>query len=185
VSLRFSLQGLLWLVSLAALACAALVHPGPGWLSVCVSLLVVAVIVQTLRAVLTADHRRAEAVGWLLLVVAYLALTLGPGLRDSVGPQLASSKALAQAQARWRKEDLTATIDLSQADFSYSFVDVAGTVSMNNAGGPYTVLVNTGQTPVNCFLLAGHWLLAWIAGWLGAALAGHFYRQSKSLVEAR
>src|SRR5262245_57859282 len=106
MSLRFSLLGLVALVSFAGLASAALVRPGPQWLSLVVTLTVVMIVAQSLRAVLQDGESRAAAIGWLLFAVAYLALTIGPWLGSVVGPNLLSSQALNYAQVQWRKESV-------------------------------------------------------------------------------
>src|SRR5262245_5541065 len=104
MSLRFSLLGLVALVSFAGLASAALVRPGPQWLSIVVTLTAVMIIAQSLRAVLQIGQSRAAAIGWLLFAAAYLALTVGPWLGGVVGTNLLSTKALNYAQVQWRKE---------------------------------------------------------------------------------
>jgi hypothetical protein len=90
------------LISFAGLTSAALVRPGPEWLSVVVTLTVIVVVVQVLRAVLHQGEQRAAAVGWLLFVVSYLTLAIGPWLGDQIGPSLLSSRGLAHAQIQWR-----------------------------------------------------------------------------------
>ena len=180
MSLRFSLLGLIGLVTLSALACAALVKPGPGWLSVVVSLTAAAVGAQALRAMFARGESRAAAVGWLVFAVGYLAVSLGPWLGQHVGPQLASSKALALAQVRWRKEDPTAT----QSQYEQQMIQqlwgldyMGSTGRWNLSGIPVAAPLVPNVRPVNCFQLSGHWLFAWLAGWLGAVLAGHFQRR--------
>jgi hypothetical protein len=180
MSLRFSLLGLIGLVTLSALGCAALVTPGPGWLSVVVSLTVAAIAVQLLRAIIGAGQVRAGAVGWLVLAVGYLAIAVGPWFAQHVGPQLASSKALHYAQVNWRKEDPAAAMNqylqlMNQqlwgriiSGSSWSYID------FNNGIASVPV---AHVTSVNCFQLSGHWLFAWLAGWFGSLLATHFHRQ--------
>jgi hypothetical protein len=174
--------GLIGLVTLSALACAALVNPGPGWLSVVVSLTAAAVAVQLLRTIFANGQSRAAAVGWLVFAIGYLAITTGPWLGQHVGPQLASTKALVHAQVNWREEDPSAAVAeyerLYQQQIwghvlignSRSFIDVNNGVPVVAAGMPQAAAVN-------CFQLSGHWLFAWLAGWLGAALAVHFQRR--------
>lgn len=192
--LRFSLLQLVGLVSLAGLASAALVHPGPGWLSVVVTLTVAVIAVHTLRAVLLAGKARAAAIGWLLFAVAYLALAVGPWLGEQVGPSLLSSKGLAYAQAQWRKESTDAyseeylrrlSLDLTGVPTIYdgtsnTLVWATG-VDVNGwgYGQPSWWQVNSASaSPVNCFRVSGHWLFAWVAGWLGAAIAVMLQRRS-------
>jgi hypothetical protein len=190
MSLRFSLLGLLGLVTLASLGCAALVQPGPRWLCVLVSLTAAAVIWQSLRAVLQGGQSRASAVGWLVFTVTYLALVMGPWLQTHVGPQLLSTKLLAYAQVQWRKEDLGsfgATVQpVSVWSYSSGVVDrnngiVDGTSStIVGSGGvamfPYPLQISQPGN-INYFLLSGHWLFAWVAGWLGSVIAVHCWRR--------
>ena len=193
--LRFSLLQLVGLVSLAGLASAALVHPGPGWLSVVVTLTVAVIAVQTLRAVLLVGEARAAAIGWLLFAVAYLAFTIGPWLGEQVGPSLVSSKALAYAQAQWRKEssdDYSAEylrrININQLVAPTIYDGTSNTLiwatDLNltgmGYGQPSWWQVNAAAaSPVNCFRASGHWLFAWIAGWLGAAIAVMLQRRAE------
>lgn len=192
--LRFSLLQLIGLVSLAGLASAALVHPGPGWLSVVVTLTIVVIAVQTLRAVLLVGEARAAAIGWLLFAVAYLAITVGPWLGEQVGPSLLSSKALAYAQAQWRKDssdeysvEYLRRINVNQLAAPTIYDGTSGALvwatdiqlTGSGFGQPSWWQVNTAAaTPVNCFRVSGHWLFAWIAGWLGAAIAVMLQRRS-------
>lgn len=176
MSFRISLLGLIGLVTLAGLACAALVQPSAAWLSVVVSLTAAAIVVQTLRALLFGGRRSAAASGWLLFAVAYLAITLGPWLGDHVGPQLLTSRAIEHARAKW-PEQLSAAEGLT----------VSGGVNINNGvidGVAVDYLLYSPSVPfqrpaVNYFRHSAHWLFAWLAGWLGAALAAHFHGRSK------
>lgn len=190
MSLRFSLLGLVGLLSFAALACAALVRPGPQWLGVVVTLTVLMVGFQFIRAVLAMGESRAAAVGWLLFATTYLALTLAPWLGDNVGPNLLSSKAIAHAQATWRKDtmenypvDYGRRININQL-FGPNVVDgtsntLVWTTDIDLNGWSYRPVAQgwwgDQVAPVNCFRASGQWLFAWLAGWLGAAIAASFY----------
>lgn len=180
MSLRFSLLGLIGLVSLSALACAALVQPGPGWVSVVVTLTAVAVGVQILRAIFAARATQAAAVGWLVFVVGYLAVALGPWLGQHVGPQLISTKGLFYAQVNWRKEDPAAQLVQPQPRYDNAWQTLldgtSSTIQFNSPWGLPLVL-QPQVSSVNCFQLSGHWLFAWLAGWLGATVATHFQRR--------
>ena len=192
MSLRFSLLGLIGLVTLASLGCAALVQPGPRWLSVLVTLTAAAVIWQSLRAVLQNGYTRAAATGWLVFTIVYLAFVLGPWLRVHVGPQLLSSKTLVYAQVQWRKEDPNAFVTTVQPVSVWS--DISGVVDWNGivdgtsstifgGGGlalfPYPLQVSQPGN-VNYFQLSGQWLFAWVAGWVGATIAAHCWRQRQA-----
>jgi hypothetical protein len=187
MSLRFSLLSLLGLVTLASLGCAALVQPGPRWLSVLVTLTVTAVIWQTLRAALLMGPARAAAVGWLTFVVSYLALAIGPWLATNVGSQLLSTRSLVYAQVNWRKEDPASFVTVVQPVSVWSdsgtvnwngIVDGTSSTIVTSTGGvafPYPLQV-TQPGSVNYFQLSGQWLFAWIAGWIGATIAVHCHR---------
>jgi hypothetical protein len=188
MSLRFSLLGLVGLLSFAALACAALVRPGPQWLSVVVTLTAAMIGYQVLRAVLESGASRAAAIGWLVFALAYLALTLAPWLADQVGPKLLSSRALAYAQTSWRREstethagDYLGRINVNQP-FAPTILDgtsntLVWSLDVNASGSgwgyqPTGNLAYDGSTAsVNGFRLSGQWLFAWVAGWLGSAIA--------------
>ncbi|MCI0357761.1 MAG: hypothetical protein L0211_04645 [Planctomycetaceae bacterium] len=189
MSLRFSLLGLVALVSFAGLATAALVRPGPQWLSVVVTLTAVMIVAQSLRAVLHAGESRAAAIGWLLFAVAYLALAMGPWLGAVVGPDLLSSKALNYAQVQWRKESppearvelLTGMdLDLNGTPANYYIsnngwvTDVRGWFYYKNS-----TLAGAQQVSVNYFHASGQWLIALLAGWLGSAIAAVMWRRGQ------
>jgi hypothetical protein len=194
--LRFSLLQLVGLVSLAGLASAALVHPGPGWLGVVVSLTLLAIVLQCLRAILFEGEPRAAAIGWLLFAVAYLAITIGPWLGNQLGPSLLSSKALNYAQVRWRKEstddysvEYSRRININQLmaqpiyDGTSSTIVWTTDLNLNGLGygqpvGSFWQASPVVAGPVNCFRTSGHWLFAWVAGWLGAAIAVSLQRRS-------
>jgi hypothetical protein len=186
MTLRFSLLSLIGLVSWAALASAALVHPGSGWLSVVVTLTAAAIAWQLLRAVLTRGSSRAAAAGWLVFAVGYLAIARGPWLGQTVGPQLISTQALNYAQVNWRKEDPHQApaqpqqwIDLSSGG---RIIDgTSNTLIFNGGAWTYSLSTTTPTTPpvVNWFQLSGHWLFTWLAGWLGAAVAVHCERRRR------
>ena len=193
---RFSLLQLVGLVSLAGLASAALVHPGPGWLGVVVSLTLLAIVLQLLRAVLFDGEPRAAAIGWLLFAVAYLTITIGPWLGNQVGPSLLSSKTLDYAQAKWKREssdnysvDYWQRINLNQLvaqpiyDGTSSTIVWSTDLNLNGLGygqpvGSFWQASPVVASPVNCFRTSGHWLFAWVAGWLGAAIAVSLQRRS-------
>ena len=187
MNLRFSLLGLIGFTTFAALASAALVQPGIGWTSLIVSLTGTLLCWQVLRAILTSGESRAAAAGWLLFTFGYLALAIGPWLGGHVGPHLLSSRGLNYAQFHWRHEDPTAGgVPIQQ------WYDLNGRININtiNDGTGGLVLLDSGwvsypaagttfdpPAPAIHFQLAGHWLFAWLAGWLGAVLAVQFQRR--------
>ena len=181
MTLRFSLLGLIGLTTLAALACAALVQPGVGWTSVVVSLTVLTAAWQLLRLLLQPGQPRAAALGWLVFACGYLAIVLGPWLSTNLGPQLASSKGLNYAQLNWRKEDPGD----AAAGYLWSIPDgTSNTLWVDYGGGlslfrPQTGNIYAADPAASFFQLSGHWLCAWILGWLGAALAVHFQRHAR------
>jgi hypothetical protein len=184
MNLRFSLLSLIGLTTLAGLASAALAKPSVEWLSVVVSLTVGAIFVQAFRALLFGGPSRAAAIGWLFFVTAYLALTIGPWLNTHVGPQLVTSQALAYAQAHWRKDSPPAYVhDVSRLNVNQVWIDLMSgrrTNTLEYANELWTIGGDTFMASSNHFQLSGHWLCAWLAGWLGAALATHFHAKSRA-----
>jgi hypothetical protein len=183
---RFSLLGLLGLTTLCGLAAGALVQPSSLWLSLIVSLTVLAIIVQTVRVLLWTGSARAAAVGWLLFAVSYLAIALGPWLSTNLGGQLATSRGIEFALERFPPNDvkLSYTSEGGREDvFPTPRFNVN---SLNNANATwinvtYDILLATQQAnqiaalPAlehrHLFTQSAHWLAAWLAGWLGAAIA--------------
>jgi hypothetical protein len=178
---RISLLGLIGLTTLAGLACAALVKPSGEWTSVVVSLTALAIVAQTLRAILYDGERRAAAVGWLLFVSAYLAVALGPWLGTQVGPHLLTSRGIAQARQKWPEALERPAVVTHLWHDENNGVDSGD--FWPHGYGPGGVVVTLGsQQPVwtNYFHLSAHWLFAWLAGWLGAIVATHFHYRGAS-----
>ena len=189
--LRFSLRDLVGFVTFAGLASAALVQPGPMWLSVVVTLTAGIFVWQAVRAAVGVGEARAAAVGWLLFAAAYLAVTIGPWLSEQVGPKLLSSRGLAYAPENWRTEstqdyvvdynhpiglDLLGVMptDGTSNSFIWTDYDLNGRIYRTGGWSPFT----PGGVPVNLFRASGQWLFAWLAGWLGAAIAVFLHRQT-------
>jgi hypothetical protein len=169
---RISLLGLIGLTTLAGLACAALVKPTAEWTSVVVSLCVVAFITQVLRAILYEGVRRAAAVGWLLFVVAYMAVANGPWLGTHLGRRLLTSQAIEQARQKWpetldQPPPAPIVTKLWQDGLLFPGVVSSGGVLPPDWAPP---------SP-NYFRISAHWLFAWFAGWLGAVVATHFFHR--------
>jgi hypothetical protein len=155
-----------------------------------------AVIWQSLRAVLLQGQSRAAAAGWLLFTVGYLALVLAPWLQTQVGPQLLTTKSLVYAQTNWRKEDPSSFTTSVQPVSVWS--DISGVVDWNGVvdGTSSTIVGGSGLVVfpyplqasqpgnVNYFQLSGQWLFAWVAGWLGATIAAHCWRQQSGVSKA-
>jgi len=185
MKLRFSLLGLIGLTSLAAFACAALARPDAGWLSVIVSLTALVATLQLLRALLLPGESRAAACGWLLFACVYVALFAGPWLSANVAPALLPAKGIAYAQASWHPAQHQPEVVGWSADYSFLKLEQ---VTINANSGALTlvpVLASGNAIPVptassvgGLFVLTGHWLFAWIAGWLGAVLAVHLQRRA-------
>ncbi|HEX5103293.1 MAG TPA: hypothetical protein VFV87_05755 [Pirellulaceae bacterium] len=190
MTLRFSLLSLIGLTTLAGLASAALVQPGVGWTSVVVSLTVAMFAWQVLRAILTNDDSRAAAIGWIFFAAAYLAIVLGPWLSSRLGPQLLSSRALVHAQVNWRKESINLPLDEYQRRVGLDLWGLpvegrAPSLIFDTSGSALwtTQVISAGPSPTdsaNHFQLSGHWLCAWLAGWIGAVLAAQFWRNGRS-----
>jgi hypothetical protein len=185
---KFSLRTLIAVTSLAGLACAALAKPGEDWLTVVVSLTALAFAIQLLRVSVQRGAARAAAAGWLLFAASYLALVLAPWTREQIGPALVSSQALQAAQTRWFPE--SAGNQMAQA-----YVDLTNSLAFA-PGRPYTITVSgntsyallqslfdqnvaSGPTTAGYFHLTGHWLFAWLAGWLGATVAAVCYHRGR------
>lgn len=183
MSLRFSLLGLIALVSVAGLASAALVTPSAWWLSIVVSLVALVLIIQLVRTALATGPSRASAIGWLLLASSYVALTQAPWLKDQIGRQLLTTKAIVYAQVHWRKESAEMPYDaylrqLAVNPWGWGEVASGATLTVDNSAIWMTYAVNDLMAPqgVNYFQLSGQWLWTLAAGWLGSVLAGCFYR---------
>ena len=186
--MKFSLRTLIAITSLAGVACAALAKPSEDWLTVVVSLTAAVLAIQLLRLSVLSGAARASAAGWLLFAASYLALVLGPWTREHVGPSLLTSQALQAAQTRWfpgNSGDQLAAL---------AFMDASNSLLASSPNRSYTISVsgNTSYalvrslfdqgnsadaSPAGYFHLTGHWLFAWLAGWLGAMAATAIYRQ--------
>jgi hypothetical protein len=178
---RFSLLGLLGLTTLCGLAAGALVQPSSLWLSLIVSLTVLAIIVQTVRVLLWTGSARAAAVGWLLFAVSYLAIALGPWLSTTLGGQLATSRGIDFAIER--------TEQVIDANYYRGGGYQIPQSNVNGVYNPNTTwidvnyqIVSANQLATNIaalpalerrhlFAQSAHWLAAWLAGWLGSAIA--------------
>jgi hypothetical protein len=189
MSVRFSILGLIGLVTFAAVACQTLMHPGSWWASILITATLAAIGIQSLRVLLLAGQRRASSLGWLLFAVAYLAVTTGPWLADTFGRQMITTHGLAYAQNRWPNNNVQVQ---GGAWFNVNgralqFIDsTSSTIWIDNGLG-YSGFVPAGNAAaiypsqgalIHPFQVAGHWLFAWIAGAIGAAIGGHFYRRS-------
>ena len=192
MNLRFSLLGLIGFTTFAGVASAALAQPSYIWTSVVVSLTGALFAWQVLRTILCTDDSRAAAIGWLVFSVGYLALVLGPWLSSHLGPNLLTSRGLVQAQVEWHK------MPLNQPDGqAMPLFDWFGRTNVN--GLPYfdgtgsTLFMDSGWVsyPADSglvsnaaasqqFHLSGHWLFAWIAGWIGAVVAVQLQRYQAS-----
>ena len=185
MSFRFSLLGLIGLTTFAGLASAALVQPGFGWASVITSATCAMFCWQVLRAMFTTGQSRAAAVGWLVFAVGYLALILGPWLSSHLGPHLLTSRGLVYAQVEWHKAPLNPSnaqaqqwIDWNGQINSPPYFGSVGTLVPD--GGLVSYAASTAAVDqavvAHHFQLSGHWLFAWIAGWLGALVAVQLQR---------
>ncbi|HZN35270.1 MAG TPA: hypothetical protein VFB80_15685 [Pirellulaceae bacterium] len=187
--MKFSLLTLLVITAFAGLACAALVKPSVDWLTAVVSLTALAFIYQVLRALVQRGASQAAAAGWLLFASTYLLLVFCPWLGERVGPDLITSRAILAAQQRWLPESNSVELQLA-------FVPDGGLVA--SVGWPLQTTVNVNSnasyalvrslltapnrlphalTPAELFCRTAHWLCAWLAGGLGAAVALVCYRR--------
>ena len=195
--MRFSLLTLIGITTLAALACAALAKPSVDWLSIIVTLSALTWTVQVLRAILLDGAPRAAATGWLLFATTYLALIFGPWTQERVGPALATSQAIQYAQAKWQSEQRINVNDVSlsfvqaaavQPVFPYPLtISVDSTISYTAVRNAFSFWSSSSDSvsKAGLFHLTGHWLCAWLAGWLGALLATTFHRRAAAELALR
>jgi hypothetical protein len=194
MTLRFSLLGLIGFTTLAALASATLVQPGVGWTSLVVSLTAGMLAWQVLRLLLTTGPSRAAAAGWLLFAIGYLAIVFAPSTDTRLAPHLLSSKLLAYAQTHWHKMESSGAPVQQWLDWNgrvninspnaLIFDSTGNTLWSDGAWGGVSLLHPVTVNPVPpglCFQLTGHWLCAWLAGWIGAVLAVQFQRRRQTV----
>ena len=180
--MRFSLLALIALTTFAGVACAALVKPSVDWLSVVVSVWSLTLAAQVLRFLLHTDQRRAAAGGWLLFALVYLAIVFGPWTSRRLGPALATSQAIDYAQARWLPEEQRININNTVSDLYLSNIQTGSfpyPLTAPSASNLMRAFNSPGLSPStgSLFHLTAHWLCAWLAGLLGAAIAAAFYRR--------
>lgn len=192
MNLRFSLLGLIGFTTFAGVASAALAQPSYFWTSVAVSLTGALLSWQVLRAILCTGESRAAAVGWLVFALGYLALILGPWFSSHLGPHLLTSRGLVQAQVEWHKLPINSpdgqqiqVLDWSgRANMSgVPYYDGTGSSIWTDPGWvsyPAGSGTLSSAAMMQQFHLSGHWLCAWIAGWLGSALAVQLQRYQTS-----
>ncbi|HZL89872.1 MAG TPA: VCBS repeat-containing protein [Pirellulaceae bacterium] len=193
MNLRFSLRQLLVVIAVAAVACAALARPSYLWHSAIVTATVIAMMGMLIAACVGSERARPFAVGWLIIAIGYLAIVLGPWTATQVAPQLLTTKALANLEARWHATEPSppvfqpATIDYNGDGVVDIWVSEPGYIYGQPAGGSGTILwnVNTGQAVprpapavsanYSVFQSTAHWLVAvalgQVGGWLASALA--------------
>jgi hypothetical protein len=181
--MRFSLLALIALTTFAGLACAALAQPSAHWLTIVVTSTALLFSWQVLQLLMADEARRAPAAGWLLFACVYLGLVFGPWTQQRIAPSLLTSQALRAAERKWFPETVAYQIDLSYSPSqlvsgrininTLPTTDYSQLVSYLSAGMPAQF-----SAPASLFHLTGHWLFAWLAGWLGALVAAAFYRRA-------
>jgi uncharacterized membrane protein len=185
---RFSLLALIGFTSFAGLASAALVQPSIGWTSVVISLTAVILVWQVLRLVLTSGETRAAASGWLIFAIGYLAIVLGPHANHRIGPHLLSSKLLVHALVKWHKIEQPNPPAQEWLNWGAQFNSNAPALwgqaidgTSNTIWMDYAVAYSLPSTgPIVCFQLTGHWLFAWLVGWMGSLIAVQLQRYQMS-----
>lgn len=190
---RFSLKQLLVVVAFAAVSSAALARPGYWWHASIVTTAVCLAIGMLIVALVSEPRLRAFASGWLLLANGYLAIVLGPWTSAHLAPQLLTTKALANLEAKWHANQLSPLLfQPAVADFDRDgSLDVWLTNSNmlidQPAGGSGAMLWNLNNGRVisrpawqhagnyTVFHATAHWLVAVVlgqcGGWLAMALA--------------
>jgi len=197
MNLKFSLKDLLLFTALIAVACAALVNAGIWWHSIVVTTTLTAMTVLVIRGMLTSGPRRAFAAGWLLMAAAYLALVFGPWTGNQLGPNLITSKGLAQLEYTTRGNNPSPPVleynSSPQLDFGSDLsliysgsTIVSGNVYMQpriwtstgypTGNGVYTVYDNSATLSYSTFQSTGQWLFASILGFAGGHLAAFLAR---------
>lgn len=188
MNLRFSLLGLIGFTTFAGVASAALAQASFFWTSVVVSSTAALLAWQMLRAILCAGEHRAAAVGWLVFAIGYLVLVQSPWLSNHVGPNLLTSRGLVEAQVEWHNLPVNPVEGQPTPLVNWvGRVNVNGLPQFDTTGS--TLWIDSGWVtyPADSglvangvngqqFHLAGHWLCAWIAGWVGAVIAVQLQR---------
>jgi len=180
---KFSLRSLIVVTAFAGLASAALAKPSGDWLTVVVSLAAITFVIQILRALFQSGESRAAAAGWLLFATAYLLLVFAPWTRAQIGPGLLSSQAL--SVVRPQATPPPTDIDLALSWTGSTIIGNSSAYTINvNSNTSYALMQSLLQpSPPNelihatFFYLSGHWLSAWLAGWIGALVAAAFHRR--------
>ena len=194
--MKFSLLTLIGITSLAGLACAALAKPSGDWLTVVITLTALAFSFQLLRALVLNGGTQAAAIGWLMFAAAYLALVFSPWLGERTGPDLITSRVILAAQQRWLPEARSAGLQLAFSPDGSSLVASTGSpwqtaVKVNSdasyslvysllAAGDWGTPAARPPSPAELFCRTAHWLCAWLAGGLGAAVAAFCYSRRRN-----
>ena len=197
MSFRFSLRQLLVVIAVSAVACAALARPSYLWHSGIVTFVVSVMTAMLIAAIVDHQRTRAFAVGWLLFAIGYLAVVLGPWTGAQIAPQLLTTKALANLEAKWHADQPSPPL-FPPAATSYTDWNGDGTIDLwvndpglygQPLGGSGAVLwnVNTGrlvsrsgpEVSVNysVFQATAHWLVALVLGQFGGSLASALARR--------
>lgn len=99
---RFSLAGLLGLVTFAAVNCAGLRYSVELWAASVLLLIIAVLLVGMLGILYRRTERRAFWSGFTLFGSAYMLLALAPGLDSAVGQHLITTKLLRHVYERSR-----------------------------------------------------------------------------------
>ena len=108
--LRFSLLGLLGVIALIAVACAALRSASEIWGSAAFTLTVAALFVALVGVIFRQRASRAFWGGFALLGWGYLLLVFGPWFKDNVSQQLLTTKLLDYLQPKLQRSTTTPAV---------------------------------------------------------------------------
>ncbi len=176
--MKFSLASLLFLVLIAALGCAALIHANEIWRQSMVTLTVSVLLIATLAAAV--NRSRAFALGFVVAGWVYLLLVFVPvvGLRDD----LLTDKAVRWLYSAIHDEEVH-TQSMSSVAFSadgktWAIGNQNATVRLWNAGAGALIKPKSQTVQVENFGHIGHALWVLIVACLGGAVAAFLARKS-------
>jgi hypothetical protein len=155
----------------------ALWRPNGWWATGWLSLALVVVALSAIGALFGRGWLRAAAGGAAICGGLYLLLIYGPGLRDNVGPELITSKALAWLGARLHPDQQTTPSSVGWTSYpSVTYYDPSGSLIYTNSNfsGTGAYVLGGGQpapAPLPAMWQIGHAVWALLAAVVGAVFA--------------